>query len=585
MRRCLFAAVVAAVALLSANPTAQSTAQSQASQALAAIIQTLDQRQAEARQTAGTRTAEDDPNLSLPAAERQADEAKQLLAQLDAIDPAGLTHQEDLSREVLRFNAWVIINQPPQFWFSSPLMPTTGSPLTTALTSAPERTFANDNDLSDYLAGLDRLAANMAAAQAKERERANRGIILPDEQIDRVLTYLEAFAATSATSPFAVSADRLKAIAPEAAATFRAAVTNRIDTRIAPAGQALRDLLVSLAPKAPNAVGWGLYPGGKEAYRIATRQMTTLDVTPEEVHRLGLEWVADTERQMAELRAKIGFKGTKAEFHDQLRQDQRFYVKTPAEVGERLMSHIRRIEPRVHEFFSRSPEAIYGVTRLNPTLEPSQTYGFYSIPSRTEPRGLYHFNGSRLEDRSLLAGAALIFHELVPGHHFQINLQLENKELPPFRRSSMSAGYTEGWGEYSSSVVAREMGMYQDPYDLYGRLVFDNFFNVRLVVDTGMNYYGWSRPKAMLYMREHTLESDVQIDSETIRYSIRQPAQALAYRMGRQTFVRLREKATTQLGSRFDIRRFHDAVLSVGSMPLFVLERHIDWWIRQEMAR
>jgi uncharacterized protein (DUF885 family) len=179
----------------------------------------------------------------------------------------------------------------------------------------------------------------------------------------------------------------------------------------------------------------------------------------------------------------------------------------------------------------------------------------------------------------------MIFHELVPGHHFQINLQLENKDLPAFRRSSMSTGYTEGWGEYSSSVVAREMGMYQDPYDLYGRLVFDNFFNVRLVIDTGMNYFGWSRPKAMLYMREHTLESDVQIDSETVRYSIRSPAQALAYRMGRQTFVRLREKATTALGPKFDIRRFHDAVLSVGSMPLFILERHIDWWIKQEQAR
>jgi uncharacterized protein (DUF885 family) len=565
-------------------PSVRAT-QSQASQALEAIIQALDQRQAEARRTAGARTPADDPNLSLPAAERQADEARKLLAQLDAIDSAGLSHQEDLSREVLRFNAWVTINQPPQFWFSSPLMPTTGSPLTTALTSAPERQFANDKDLSDYLAGLDRLAANMAAAQAKERERANRGIILPDEQIDRVLTYLDAFAATSATSPFVVSTERLEAIAPEAAATFRTAVTNRIDTRIAPAGQALRALLIELAPKAPNAVGWGLYPGGKEAYRLATRQMTTLDATPEEVHRLGLEWVADTERQMADLRAKIGFKGTKAEFHEQLRNDQRFYVKTPDEVGAVLMKHARRIEPRVTEFFTRSPEAVYGVTRLNPALEPSQTYGFYSIPSRTEPRGLYHFNGSKLEERSLLAGAALAFHELVPGHHFQINLQLENTELPAFRRSSMSAGYTEGWGEYSSSVVAREMGMYEDPYDLYGRLVFDNFFNVRLVVDTGMNYFGWSRPKAMLYMREHTLESDVQIDSETIRYSIRQPAQALAYRMGRQTFVRLREKATAQLGSRFDIRRFHDAVLSVGSMPLFVLERHIDWWIRQELAR
>lgn len=577
----LLAAGVCAPVLRGQPPATQSAS----SKALTAIIASLEQRQAEARKIAGTRSPADDPNLSLEAAEMQAHEAKQVLAQLDAIDPAGLSHQEDLSREVLRWNAWVTINQPPQFWFSSPLMPTTGSPLTTALTNAPQATFATEADLKTYLDGLNRLVANMATAYGKERERANRGIILPDEQIDRVLTYLEAFALSSATSPFAVSEDRLKAIAPAAAAAFRRDVATRIDARVAPAGQALRELLMSLAPKAPNAVGWGLYPGGKEAYRIATKQMTTLEVTPEEVHRLGLEFVEDTERQMAELRAKIGFKGTRAEFHEQLRNDPRFYVKTPEEVARVLMGHIRRIEPRVSEFFSRSPEALYGVTRLNPTLEPSQTYGFYAIPTRTEPRGLYNFNGSKLEDRSLLAGAALIFHELVPGHHFQINLQLESKDLPAFRRSSMSTGYTEGWGEYSSSVVAREMGMYQDPYDLYGRLVFDNFFNVRLVVDTGMNYFGWSRPKAMLYMREHTLESDVQIDSETVRYSIRSPAQALAYRMGRQTFVRLREKATKALGSKFDIRRFHDAVLSVGSMPLFILERHIDWWITQEIAR
>ena len=577
----LTALVLAAVAFAPALGARQSPS----SKALATVLQALEQRQADARQSAATRTLADDTSLSLAASERAAAEAKTFLAQLDAIDPAGLTHQEDLSREVLRWNAWVTMNQPPQFWFHSAVMPTTGSPLTSILTGAPERTFANNADLSSYLAGLNRLVETIAASQAKEQERATRGIILPDEQIDRSLTYLEPFAAPSTSSPFFVSADRLKAITPEIAAVFQHAVAGVIDRGIAPAGKALRDMLLALAPKAPNVVGWGQYPGGKDAYRIAVRQMTTLDVTPEEVHRIGLEGIAETEKAMADLRRQIGFTGTKAEFHDQLRRDQRFYVKTPDEVGAVLMSHIRRIEPKVSQFFTRSPEAIYGVTRLNPTLEPSQTYGFYSIPTRTEPRGLYNFNGSTLEDRSLLAGAALIFHELVPGHHFQINLQLENAELPAFRRSSMSAGYTEGWGEYSSSVVAREMGMYTDPYDLYGRLVFDNFFNVRLVVDTGMNYLGWSRPKAMLYMREHTLESDVQIDSETVRYSTRSPAQALAYRMGRQTFVRLRERATSRLGARFDIRRFHDAVLSVGSMPLFVLERHIDWWITQELAR
>src|SRR5688572_15667092 len=235
MRRCLLVAVLAAIAFVTAIPAAQRTPQSPASQSLAAIIQTLDQRQAEARKTAGTRTPADDPNLTLEAAEMQAGEARKLLAQLDAIDAAGLTHQEDLSREVLRINAWVAINQPPQFWFSSPLMPTTGSPLTNALSTAPATTFTNDNDLSTYLAGLDRLAASMAAAQAKERERPNAGIILPDEQPERLLTSHEPLPATSATRPFAGNADGREAIAPAAAATFPAAVNTRIDTGIAPA--------------------------------------------------------------------------------------------------------------------------------------------------------------------------------------------------------------------------------------------------------------------------------------------------------------------------------------------------------------
>jgi len=169
----------------------------------------------------------------------------------------------------------------------------------------------------------------------------------------------------------------------------------------------------------------------------------------------------------------------------------------------------------------------------------------------------------------------------MPGHHLQINLARENESLPEFRRNAYFSGYGEGWGEYASSVVAREMGMYADPYDLYGRLVFDMFFAVRLVVDTGMNYYGWSRPKAMLYMREHTMESDVQIDSETIRYSMRSPAQALAYRMGRDTWLQLRRTAEAELGDRFDVRAFHDSALSIGAVPLTVLQEHVHWWIEQ----
>jgi uncharacterized protein (DUF885 family) len=213
------------------------------------------------------------------------------------------------------------------------------------------------------------------------------------------------------------------------------------------------------------------------------------------------------------------------------------------------------------------------------------TYGYYDWVVSPDTVSYYNYNGSQLDQRSLLMAGAIAYHELVPGHHFQIALARENQALPAFRRITTHAGYTEGWAEYASSVVARDLGMYRDAYEVYGRLAFDEFFAVRLVVDTGMNYYGWPRSRAVAYMKEHTLESDGQIESETLRYSTRSPAQALAYRMGRETIVSGRARCEQALGSRFDLRRFHDALLMSGSMPLFLLDRHIDWFIEQEKAR
>jgi uncharacterized protein (DUF885 family) len=224
------------------------------------------------------------------------------------------------------------------------------------------------------------------------------------------------------------------------------------------------------------------------------------------------------------------------------------------------------------------------VKRLEAEREPGMTFGTYEPPSAAEPRGLYYFNGSKLEDRSLLTAGPLIYHELVPGHHFQIALASENTSLPPFRRELWDTAYVEGWGEYSSAV-AEEMGMYADPYDLYGRLSMDMFLSVRLVVDTGMNAFGWPRVKAVQYMREHLMESDTQIASESLRYSADIPGQALAYKMGSRGFWELRKRAETALGQRFDVRRFHDCILGSGSLPLSALGRKVDAFIAKEKAR
>ena len=185
------------------------------------------------------------------------------------------------------------------------------------------------------------------------------------------------------------------------------------------------------------------------------------------------------------------------------------------------------------------------------------------------------YNGSRLEERSILNAAALAYHELVPGHHFQIVLARENMRLPRFRRETMYTAFTEGWGEYASDL-AGEMGMYEDPYDRAGRLSMDLFLTTRLVVDTGMNALGWPRERAMAFMREHTLESEAQIATETLRYSTDIPGQALAYKLGSRTIRQLRERMRARLGPAFDVRRFHQIVLGSGAMPLGVLERHVE---------
>jgi uncharacterized protein (DUF885 family) len=267
-----------------------------------------------------------------------------------------------------------------------------------------------------------------------------------------------------------------------------------------------------------------------------------------------------------------------------LRTDPRFLAKTPDEVGERLMAALHRIEPQIPRWFLRKPRAPYGVRRLGAESEGSWTFGYYQQPSATDPQGTYYYNGSKLDQRPLVDAAALIYHELLPGHHFQIALQLENKALPAFRRSSFPTAFVEGWGEYASNLGI-EMGVYDDPYALYGRLAADMMLTTRLVVDTGMNALGWPRSRAMDLMRDNCLISDTQIETETLRYSASIPGQALAYKIGSSKIQELRLRAEKELGERFDIRRFHDAVLSHGALPMAVLEAHIDDWIAREKAQ
>ncbi len=307
-------------------------------------------------------------------------------------------------------------------------------------------------------------------------------------------------------------------------------------------------------------------------------------VSPEDIHASGLKQMAQLNSEMEKIRNSLGFKGTKAEFHNKLKNDPKFFPKTADEIGTTLMQYIDRIEPKVSAYFMNVPKAPYGVKRLDPTLEGAMTFGYYQTPIPSDPKGYYNYNGSKLDQRSLLAAGSLIYHELIPGHHFQICLQEENHSLHEFRRESFPTAYVEGWAEYSSTL-AGEMGMYSDDYEKYGRLAMKAFLTNRLVVDTGMNILGWPRSRAVEYMKENLLVSDSEIHTETLRYSSDVPGQALAYMMGANKIFELREKARAELKDAFDIRQFHNVVLSSGAMPMSVLEKHIDRYVQATKAK
>lgn len=524
------------------------------------------------------------PEISEESSRKELAVYRALLERLARIDPASLKHEDWLTWAVLEWELKQGVAAADHLALLSQITPYT-MPLPGVHEVYTRHTFSSRQDLDRYLRLLRQYPRWVGQLQAQAEWQRAQGFLLPKATVDQMAPVFRAFAQPAERSLFAVAPDRLGRVDPKEAAAFRAQVEKVVREEVNPALERLAAMLEGDYRKAaPESAGLGQYPGGPEAYRFLVRYHTGLDVTPEEVHRRGLEEVARLEARMAEIRRQVGFAGTQRQFHEMLRTDPRWVAKTPEEVGERLMGPVRKIEPLIGRYFQRVPKAPYGVKRLDPELEGSVTFGHYRQPSPADPSGWYFFNGSRLDQRPLVGAAALIYHELLPGHHFQIALQLENDALPDLRRNLYHTAFVEGWGEYASELGI-EMGLYDDPYALYGRLAMDMFLSNRLVVDTGMNALGWPRSRAIEYMRERLLETDVQIDSETLRYSTSMPGQALAYKMGSAKLWELRRRAERELGPKFDLRRFHEAVLGSGSLPLSVLERHVEWWIGQEKKR
>jgi uncharacterized protein (DUF885 family) len=520
------------------------------------------------------------PDISEAKAKSDAAFARRILRKLHSVNQTKLSHDDLLTLEVLRWQAELELGFAKYYWFDFQIT-AHASPLPLVQRILERRQFHTKEDLDSYLRLLEQLKVFIVQTRMQAAGQMQRGIVLPKTGIPGAKAFLVSYLQEEDKSPFFVAQERLKAIDPALAGPFQEKIRNVIQAEINPELRGLVDYVGGdYARKAPDAVGMQQYRGGKQYYRFMVRAYTTLEISPEELYRIGVESVEHDEAQMTELLSRIGFKGMRKEFREFLLTDPRFIAKKPEEIQERLMSYVRSIEPNIASYFLHIPKAGYTIRRLDPGLEGAYAFGFYVEPSVGQPLGIFFFNGSQLNERSMYRAGPLILHELVPGHHFQLNLTSENHSLPEFRRYAPFPAYSEGWADYSSQLGS-DMGAYRDDYDRYALLAQNMHQSVRLVVDTGLNYLGWSLEHATNYMREHELESETQIKTELLRYTTGTPAQALAYKMGSHEILTLREKAQKELGNKFDIREFHDWILGSGPLPLKVLAQHVDWCIEQ----
>ena len=440
-------------------------------------------------------------------------------------------------------------------------------------------------DHEDWLNRLRGLPEQLAQYQALLSEGISRNRTQAQIVMSRVPLQIANLITDQATeSPFyRAFATMPEAIDPDTRAWLQSAAATIIEQQINPALQVLLEFLERDYLPAARPPGIGAVPGGKQVYSRLAQHFTTTDLTPDEIHEIGLREVARIRGEMETVIDTVGFKGDITAFNEFLRTDPQFYYETPEALLEGYQAVSKRLDPGLVKLFGKLPRAPYGVRPIPDEEAPDTTTAYYMRPAIDGSRpGWYYVNLYQPEVRPKFEMEVLSVHESVPGHHLQIALAQELTGLPEFRRNGGFTAFIEGWGLYSERL-GYDMGLYEDPYSRYGQLVYDMWRAVRLVVDTGIHYFGWSRQKAIDYFIANAAKSEADIINEIDRY-IGWPGQALAYKIGQMKMLELRGKAETALGEDFDIRAFHDHMLGAGALPLDILESRMDTWLAEQVA-
>ncbi len=521
------------------------------------------------------------PDVSLEAIERRHRHRQQVLRELEAIPFDALSETDRLNYTLFRKGYELEVEEHPFRWYLLPLNQRGG--IQTANEIADQIRFTTVKDFEDWIARLHSLPAYMDQTIALLREGIRAGLVHPRVILERIPEQIAVHIVDRPEDSLFFAPFRAfpESLPPAERDRLVAAAKAAIRDSVVPAYRRFQKFfLQEYLPAGPERVGIWQFPRGKELYAFFARRYTTTHLTPEQIHEIGLREVRRLRAEMEQVIARTGFVGSFEDFLTFLRTDPRFYYRTPEELLVAYRALAKQIDPTLVKLFRRLPRIPYGVEPIPDNVAPATTTAYYRPPAADGSRaGTYFVNLYRPEVRPKYEMEALSIHEAVPGHHLQIALAMELGELPAFRRYGGYTAFVEGWALYSESL-GEELGFYRDPYAKFGQLTYEMWRAVRLVVDTGIHYLGWSRQQAIDFFKANAGKAEHDIVNEIDRY-IAWPGQALAYKIGELKIKELRALATRELGERFDVREFHDVVLGSGAVPLDVLEQQVKAWIER----
>jgi uncharacterized protein (DUF885 family) len=519
-------------------------------------------------------------DVSLAAIERRHQHSQDVLKMLLNIQRVKLSPADQINYDLFEKNI-VLANESHRFHsFLIPLNQMEG--IQTQDDLSTEIPFDEMKDFEDWITRMTALPVLIDQTMSLMREGISEKIVPPKITMQRVPAQIDKqITSTPEQSPFYKP---FKNFPASISNNDRERLSNKarqaVSEKVIPSFQKLKDFFVhDYLPACRDGIGISQVPNGAEYYAFSARKYTTTKLTPEEIHQIGLKEVARIRAEMEQIMAKVGFNGTRQGFFKFLRTDRQFYCTSPEELLTTYRAVAKRIDPELVKIFRVMPRIPYGVIPIPDKIAPDTTTAYYRDPSADGSRaGSYFVNLYKPETRPKWEMMALSLHESVPGHHLQIALAMEQGELPNFRRYGGYEAFVEGWGLYAESL-GEDMGLYDDPYSKFGQLTYEMWRAVRLVVDTGMHAFKWDRPRAIDFFLENAAKNELDVVNEIDRY-IADPGQALAYKIGELKIKELRTRAVNALGTRFDLKEFHDVVLRSGPIPLDVLESNVDQYVR-----